>query len=377
MKRLIGYIILILPLSNCVDRLYFEPQNQDQGILMVDGYISDEPGPYEIRLFASSDADGIINYSTPIEAKQITLIEDTGLEEVLLQEEKGVYHTAYNGIRGKIGKKYYVRIEMPDGTIFVSEPEEILPGGTIDSIYYQFEARKPLSGPTEHGFRVFMDATSSTSGGYARWKYTGVFSLETYPQLNNAICNCCRNTGGPAPLPCSGYVLGANGIQYVGECTCCISYISEPEPKPHLNDNAIQTNGTFKKIEMGYVDFNEYNFSRDRYMLKVEQMSLTPNAYEYWKIFRDQKQGAESLFQPAFGRAKSNIQSINSNVKAGGYFYATSIHKKVAFIIGSRDAGVRVPQFRIQPPQANCGLWSTGAQIFKNSSVVRPPEWVD
>ncbi len=375
MKRLICYVLFLCPLTNCVDRLYFEPQNQEEVTLMVDGYISDEPGPYEVRLFASSDADGIVNYRTPIEAMQVTLFDDTGLEEVLVPGEKGVYRTSVNGIRGKVGRKYHIRIEMPDGTIFESDPEEILPSGTIDSVYYQFESRKPLSGPTEYGFRVFMDATSPESGGYSRLKYTGIFSLETFPHLNRFFCNCCRDPGPPAPLPCSGFVLAGNGLQRVGECTCCISYISEPETRPRLNDDAIQTNGTSKKIEMGYVDINEYSFSRDRYMLKVEQMSLNPAAYAYWKIFRDQKLGAESLFQPAFGRARTNIRSTNSAIIAGGYFYATAIHKKVAFIIGSRDAAIRIPQYRIQPPQNNCGLWSTGEQIFRNSSVVAPPEW--
>lgn len=377
MRNSLILFLAILIGNACVDRLDFNPEGQDQGIVIVDGYISDEQGPYTIKLFQSSDVEGVLNSYKPILAKQVMISDNEGAEEVLTYKGDGIYETASNGIQGKVGNKYHILIELFDGTIFESIPEEILPTGTIDNIYYQFESNQPINGPPQYGFRVFMDATSSPSGGYARFRYTGVFSLQTYPELNRFFCNCCRAPGPPAPLPCSGFILGANGLQYVGECTCCISYISEREKKPHLNDNPILTNGTFKKVEMGYVDFNEYSFSRNRYMLKVEQMSLTRSAYEYWKIFRDQKEGSTSLFQPAFGRATTNMRSTNSNIPIGGFFYATSIHKKVAFINGREDAPIKVPQYRIQPPQENCGLWSTGEQIFLNSSVVKPPEWVD
>lgn len=377
MQYLSRALILLIFLDGCIDRLDTATINQDQGVLIVDGYISDRKGPYQVTMIRSSAADGILNHPIPVEAKSVILINQNKSEELMTYKGEGVYESDSDGMQGVVGEKYFLRIELMDGTIFESDPEEMLPTGKVDSIYYQFVSSKPENGPTEYGFNVFMDASSVPEGGYARWRYTGIFSLETFPHLNNFYCNCCRDPGPPAPLPCSGYVWGANGLVPVGECTCCISYISEPESTPHLNDNAAKTDGTFKKMEIGYVDFNEYSFSRDRYMLKVDQMSLTREAYEYWKVFRDQKQGAESLFQPALGKARTNIRSINSDQKAGGFFYATSIHTKVTFIVGSRDASIRVPQFRIQPPQQNCGLWSTGSQIFLHSTTVKPPEWVD
>ncbi|MCB0489160.1 MAG: DUF4249 family protein [Cyclobacteriaceae bacterium] len=377
MRSFSKIVILLLVLEGCIDRLDTATVNQGEGTLIVDGYISDEKGPYQVTMVRSSAVDGILNNPIPVEAKSVLLINQDKSEELMTYKGDGLYESDPDGMRGTVGEKYFIRIELMDGTMFESDPEEILPTGKVDSVYYQFVSSKPESGPTAYGFNVFMNASTLPEGGYARWRYTGIFSLETFPHLNKANCNCCSFPGGPEPLPCSGYSVNENGLVLVRECTCCVSYVSEPESAPHLNDNAAKTDGTFKKVEMGYVDFNEYSFSRDRYMLKVDQMSLTREAYEYWKVFRDQKQGVESLFQPALGKARTNIRSINSAQEAGGFFYATSIHTKVAFIVGSRDASIRVPQYRIQPPQTNCGLWSTGSQIFLHSTTVKPPQWVD
>lgn len=371
MRNSLLLFIGLLVGNSCVDRLQFDVP-EVEGTLVVDGYISDQPGPYSVRLLLLSKTTSVLNLGHEVTAKKVTLFDNEGNWEDLRNQGQGVYATDVNGIRGEVGKKYHLRIELPEGTIFESKPDELTPSGSIDSIYYEYESSLPISGPTQNGFRIYIDATSSLSGGFARWRYSGVFSLRTYPENNWSLSNCPPR-GERAPLPCSGFVW-SGFMKNVGPCTCCISYIAEPESKPHLNDNVIATIGNFKKEEMGYVTLDPYIFSENKYMLKVESMSLSKGGYEYWKVFRDQKEGATSLFQPAFGKAKTNIFSTNSDVEAGGFFYATAIRSRVAFI-SVNGSSLKVPPYKTQPPETNCGLWSTGEQIFQHSSIVPPPEW--
>lgn len=360
--------------NSCVDRLQFDVPDVE-GTLIVDGYISDQPVPYQVKLATLSKSTGYLNFARPVTAKKVMLFDDEGNSEEMRNQGEGIYSTDANGMRGVVGRSYHIQIELYEGNIFESEPDELTPSGTIDSIYYQYESYVPIEGSTQNGLRIFMDASNSPNNSYARFRYTGIFSLRTYPKQNRYIENNCKyqyvENSVRDPLPCSGFISKNGILQYVSPCTCCISYINEPENLPHLNDNI---NGTFRRMEMGYVSIDEFTFSENKYMLRVENMSLSTQAYEYWKIFRDQKEGATSLFQPAFGKAKTNIHSTNSKSEAGGFFYATSINAKVSFI-SLNGTTKKIPQYRTQPPEYYCALWSTGEQLYEHSSIVAPPDW--
>ena len=386
MRLFVNSLVLISILNSCVDRLEVPQIDQETGVLVVDGLITDQDGPYQVRLFRVAESDAILNNIELIRAKQVTIFDDAGKSEVLMRKESGVYETDPNGMKGQVGRKYSVRVETLDGLIFESEPDAMMPNGSVDSLYYLWEAYQPINGPSEYGFRIFMNATS-TEQTRLRWKFTGTYELESFPQyrhINDA--NCGLNPPPPDPPPCSGWrynrvsltnpYAGGTLEQFSEECTCCLCWIPDHEKKPSLSEDVIQTNGEYKRIEIGYVPFNQWTFGRGKYMVKVEQMSLSNTAYQFWKIFKDQKQGTSSLFQPAFGRTQTNLHCTNSNTAVLGIFYASSITSDVLFIRAS-DSPVKVPPYDIDPPNTNCVLWSDCRTLsaFPNGSIYPPPEW--
>ncbi len=131
---------MIFLLTGCVDRLDIPQIDQEEGILVVDGLITDAPGPYKIKLFRVAASDAILNNIEFIRAKQVTIFDDAGTSEVLKLAETGIYETDPNGIRGSGWEKYSIRIEMLDGLIFESEPDEMMPMGSVDSLYYTWES---------------------------------------------------------------------------------------------------------------------------------------------------------------------------------------------------------------------------------------------
>ncbi len=56
MKRHLS-IYLIFLLYSCVDRIELDKLNLDSGFLVVEGHITDEIGPYTVRLFKTSNSD--------------------------------------------------------------------------------------------------------------------------------------------------------------------------------------------------------------------------------------------------------------------------------------------------------------------------------
>ncbi|MCB0487373.1 MAG: DUF4249 domain-containing protein [Cyclobacteriaceae bacterium] len=385
MKKASLLFLVMLLVAACVDRLAIDGVAQEEGTLVVDGLITDAPGPYQVRLFRASVSDAILNNAKPVFAKEVLIFDDLGNTEVLSYKEDGLYETAPDGIRGRPGRKYGVRIKLLDGTDYESQLDEMNPVGSIDSLYYEWEAYKPLKGPPEYGFRIFSNTRGNNPGAHLRWRFSGTYVLETFPQfrrLNDA--NCGSTPPPPDPPPCSGWVynlavpgnrFAGGSLEYVGECTCCICWVTQQEKKPTLSEDVVVTDGTFANIEVGYVSFDQWTFGKKKYMVKVEQMSLSPAAYDFWQVFKDQKEGSSSLFQPAFGRTTTNLYSTNSNNTVMGIFYAAAIRTKVMFLTAD-DAKVVVPPYDIEPKE-NCVLWSDCERLaaFPNGLAYPPPEW--
>ncbi|MGE0590393.1 MAG: DUF4249 domain-containing protein [Cyclobacteriaceae bacterium] len=372
----------------CVDRIDVDAESTGQGILVVDGFISDAEGPYVIRLFRTTKAENVLEASVPVIARSVVISDDTGKSEILTAKEDGVYRTAPTGIRGEIGRSYSLRVELIDGKVFESAPDLLSEGGQIDSLYYEWESVTPVGAPPRSGFRVYVNG-NAPKDAFTRWRFSGAYMAQSFPELNKYEPNCSKTETGeppptPDPLPCSGYIttgirtrfgLSIGNLIRVGNCTCCVCWVTDAEDKPVLNNVTISTEGIYNKIEVGYIPFDQWTFANKRYMLKVEQMSLSSEAFAFWKVIADQKNGSSSLFQPAFGKATTNMVSTNSDSKAIGYFYAASVSKKVLFLT-TDDAPIPVPDPAIEPTK-NCALWRDCTSIFPYSSYTQPAEWVD
>jgi len=320
-------ISIVFMVMSCVDRLDTENLilEEDNSQIVIDGYISDQLGPYFVKVFKPSAVDDVLNSRDGVNAKQVSIYDEDGNQEILLGE-RGFYYTHPSSIRGQVGRRYWLEVELFDGRVFRSIPEEIQPSGTVDSIYVEFESYKPLSGPTVNYFNVFIDATAGPNP-LLRWRDTGIFYITTQP-------------GG------------------------CWSRVYEPGPQ--VSDGQVVQDGKFKSVLVGTIPINEYTFY-SKYMLRFEQMSLTKNAYDFWKVAADQFNSKESLFQPSFGSLPTNIYEVNTNEPALGIFYATSIVRKNIFLTKD-DVPVQVPPYTLEI-NAPC------VNVFANATATRPVDW--
>lgn len=364
--------VLIALLFSCIERI------DDQGVMddlnnsniVIEGFVSDQPGPYSIGIFFPSSIGDNVLSRIPVPTKRVTLISDVGEVEDLISDGSGIHKTSEVGIIGVIGREYKLRIELLGGEVFESEPEVLAPVGPVTDVRSEFVSFKPLTGPTEYGFKVFMDAENQI--GSVRWRFSGTYLVETFPKLRtHPKCKGAQ----PSPPTCSGYIWVPEELRVVriGECTCCYCWARDNDKKPFLSDEIVSTDGSYKNIEIAFIPFDVWRFHFGKYMIKVEQMSLSGNAFEFWKIIRDQKNGSTSLFQPAIGRIKTNFSSKNSDRQAIGFFYATSIKQKVIFL-GPDDARIPVPEFDLDNSQV-CLFQDECNVAFPGASRTPPPEW--
>jgi hypothetical protein len=366
----IKWCLVFIILSACVEQIDFDvPSAEFQTV--VEGMISDGPGPYTVKISKgiSLDADSV--YRLPMSDAKVKLYDDEGNVEDFKEANPGEYKTS-RFIQGRIGHAYHIVIETEDGKIFESEPDHLKPVGEIENIRYEFEARtivKPYGEVEANVFNIFVDANGGVGDdNFVRWVFTGTYKVVTTPELHetwNPPYTPYKN-----PPPCSGYRLiggpiGSGGLlEQFGDCTCCTCWANHFESIPQLSDVQLVSNNQFKNIKVGEVPVNSVTFY-DKYMIEVEQMSLTRKAFDFFRLVRVQKEAAASLFQPPSGEIKGNINSVNSNQSVVGFFWSSSVKKKTIFIHRSDVPYPITPLPIVKEP----------CTVYRNSSTIKPANW--
>lgn len=363
----IQWLAAFAMLIACVDPIHIEV-SQTQYPLVVDGFITDSPGPYTVKLSTGYDLNGATSDRNPVEKAQIELFDDEGNAESFMETTAGEYKTG-GTIQGKVGHAYHIEIKTADGKTFQSAPDTIHSVGQVEAIRYEFEARtiEMNYGPTTADlFNVYLDANGSEDeSSYVRWRFIGTYKFVTHPENRIVLAS-----GFPLPDPpvCSGHTIepgpGGGILTQQAPCTCCECWISQFENIPHLSDGQFIRNHEFKNIKIAEVPVNGNTF-QDRYMIEVQQMSLTKSSYEYFDLIKKQKEGATSLFQPPFAEIRGNLVPTNSSDPVVGLFWATSIKSKFTFI--ERDD---VP-YILPPPD----YVTEPCTALQNSSNVKPAQW--
>ncbi|MEQ8472047.1 MAG: DUF4249 domain-containing protein [Marinoscillum sp.] len=372
MGRLINkyLIILCVGFQACVEPIDFDlPQAANQ--LVIEGMISDGPGPYQVKLSRGIDLNSDTLVTTGVTGAQVELFDDQGNSEQLVEMGNGVYQTT-GVIQGEVGRSYHLIIQS-GGSTYRSKPDLMTPVGAIEEIKFEYEERTRVE---EFGeiradvFNVYVDANAGEgSNPYIRWRLTGTFRAETYPMFHMTWTP--PYSPYKDPFPCSGYIVvefvPGGKLEKVGECTCCECWGREYPDAPTLSDSELVSNGEFKNVKVGEVAITNYGF-HDKYLLEIEQMSMSRAAFDFFKLIRDQKEGSGSIFQPQSGEIIGNFVAENTTDPVIGIFWASSISKKHRYIERS-DIPYNLPEITY--------ITLPCADVYKNSTYDKPSLWVD
>jgi hypothetical protein len=277
-KSLLNILIILLILIGCVEPYEFEIVEGDSR-MVVEGRITNKPGPYEVILTKSAnyttDVSGISKY---ISGALVYIIDDQENFELLEEKYSGHYYTSESGIQGVIGHSYYLEIIM--GTdIYRSEPEVILDSPPIDRLFYEYEPGSTLK---EQGFYVYLDTNDpSDKLNFYKWESTSwwLYSWD------------------------------------------CWNRVRDFDPFNIQSDENVNGN----KIARQLIKIAPYN-STLPYIVTVEQLSLSAQAYNYLKNVNKQIESSGTMFDPPPTFLRGNIEKVNNpDYLVLGYFYAAGI----------------------------------------------------
>ena len=106
--------------------------------LIIEGYITNQPGPYQVKITQS--VSYFSNNPYPIiDNAFVTLSDNTGQADTLLYQGNGVYATnSFTGIQGRF---YYLTVTV-NGKVYTAE-SLMLPMVSIDALTYGFKEASP------------------------------------------------------------------------------------------------------------------------------------------------------------------------------------------------------------------------------------------
>ncbi|MEZ4974400.1 MAG: DUF4249 family protein [Cyclobacteriaceae bacterium] len=382
-SSIILFTILLLS-DSCVDRIEQDVTFDEKSILVVVGLITDQPGPYTVKLTWALGPNSVLSSPTPVLAKELRITDDLGNTEVMQTTDIGIFQTSPTGMRGTHGRSYTLNITLLDGTIYESSPQLMPLPVTMDSVYFEWGSKLNAIEEEEVGFHLYADAPA-VEGQYLRWRFSGNYFAESFPQFNLFGNNCGSFPDQPPipdPLPCSGYITTGERfgqqvmlgeLRQVGPCTCCTCWASEVGRTAILTEDIKVVNNRYQHVSLAFIPFDAWRFGLGKYLARVELMSINEEAYNFWKVVNDQKEGSSSLFQPAVGKTRTNITAVNKKREALGLFYTAAVSKEIRFI-DRTDAPEKLADPTI-PPATNCVLWRSCTDVYFNSSFDKPSDW--
>jgi hypothetical protein len=333
MKPLRFFPILFLFADACIER-YDLPELMSEPKLVVNGMITNQPGPYTVELFISSDLNTNLNKPTAVAGAVIKIVDDEGNWERLIEKSVGVYQTNPTGMQGREGKKYHIEIAIGEKQ-YRSAPQELVAAGEISDVRYEFQLdainRNEPAKPQDV-LNVYIDSKGvAGETNLFRWRWSSTHEVRTFPELRT------REFGRPPvvipdPLVCSGYVPGPAGtIRKVDICTCCNCWVEEFAQRAMVSNNQAVKADQFNSVQIAKVPVDHWRFSV-KYYMKIEQFSLSQEGYNFWKLVQSQQEGEGSLFQPNSVKVKGNVFSTTSDEEVLGFFGVSGVAEREFFI---------------------------------------------
>lgn len=366
MNRSLLTFVLLITAASCVDRVNFDPPLPAAFAVVIDGFISDQPGPYEVRISKAFDIQSKTSIKQMVNVASISISDNVGNTEELVRVQNGIYRTSSNGIQGTVGRAYKLKIGMLDGRVYESEPDTLFPGGTVDSVYHEFVSSKDLEGKTNYDFDMYFNSTTGSLNHHTfLWKMVGTYQVDTNPEAFKVSCGEAKC---PAPLSCSSYTLQNGQLEYYKPCDCCTCWVNIYNDLPLVSDDQLALNGRFTKVKAGKVPLTQWTFMY-KVHLEIQQFSLSPQAFTFWRGIKAQKMATNSLFQPLTGKIIGNFHQLSGvEGPVEGIFYASSIKTKSIFIQRSD-----VPNEGLIPKQSL--PFEDSCLTFGNSTNIQPDFW--
>jgi Domain of unknown function (DUF4249) len=132
--RGLSALVCALLFITCIQEIDFQNSDANQAQLVVNGAFTDDAGPH--RLYLTRPGNYTRQAFNTIAGAQVILTDDVGGRFEYRERPDGEKRVLYEleGVQGVPGRTYTLEIKLPDGKIYRSQPQKMLPSLPLDDI---------------------------------------------------------------------------------------------------------------------------------------------------------------------------------------------------------------------------------------------------
>lgn len=305
-------VMLVLLLSTCEEGFTPELDSKYENVMVVEGEISNAPGPYTVKLTSSASFN--TSKAIPLTGYKVVIIDDQENSEILSEMEKGVYTSSPDGIRGIVGREYKLSIVATNGQEYESEFEILRPPPPIDSVYAKIETVVNDDLPYNiEGYRFYLNThTISPEPTYLLWRLDA-----TYKYSADLIIR---------------WMYDGQLHQYTNSDSLRYCWINNKIYTYFLFNNENVNTNTIRDFPLHYVATDVRDLSI-RYSLLTKQYSISKDAYIFWSNVKEQNENLGDLYTKQPFQIRGNVFNINNKSEPVlGYFMVAGTSEKRIFV---------------------------------------------
>ena len=343
--KLPAYILLflILPGLFACTEPYDADIRTDQKILVVDGYLDNQVGNSYVKLSVAIpyDSTGIPQRVT---GASVSVHDNTGTAIPFKETSAGYYKPLKSSFAGEINKSYTLTVNTPDGLVYVSKSEKMMPqlnpikvsGGynkqeIVIKDYYGNYSKKvtdfceiyyDFSGESEEIPRFRF--TSSQLAEYIIYK-----ELPIPKDTLTGYWFYCWLTTADNNLRFTNEKYPTNSVEVKNQTVCT----TNPDKKIQVCDMNLKT--------LNYDDtvITIYEFKR---IVKINQFRLNEDSYTFYKGVENQAEAEGKMFDPSVTQLYGNITCQTDPGKIALGFFEVSSVSTLSWIIDRNGPGTPV-----------------------------------
>lgn len=316
------YLLVFLALCSTACEEYFLPELDDfDSVLIIDGAITNLPGPYTVRLSRSSGITA--SDQRAVEGATVTIIAEGGEQETLAESQPGQYTTSADGIQGAPGRSYKVRIQLKDGSLYESAyqplPDPVAIASVGADLEYQYLS---LEEPEVPGYQFYVTTEPIDSPEkYLMW------SLEaTYKYQSDFTIDYLYSSQGIAAYPDPAEFRTCWRTDQINEIfTFRTAMLSQP---------------VIERLPLHFARADEREISI-RYSLLARQFTLSEEAYTFWNNLQRQIESQETLYNTQPFQIRGNLYNVgNPDETVLGYFMVAGQEEQRIFVDHPGELGL-------------------------------------
>lgn len=307
-------LILVLSLTvvySCIDE-YPLDITAYESLLVVDGTITNAPGPYQVKLSRSTSVSSPIY--VPVENAQLSILDNFGQEFLLQETDPGTYLTMDSSIQGIPGRSYKLSIKLSGGETYESNFSRLRNSVSIDSVYTIIESR-PTHDPDQDldGLQFYINTGQAEDDSvYFFWRLQETYEYHAAFTID--------------------YIYDGTLHHFYNFDTLFYCYKTNEIPRIYTESNKNKSIARLTDYPLHFVGADSYRLS-ERYSMLIRQYLVDREAFAFWESVKEQISNDELLFNSQFYQVRGNVKNVNDPQEpVMGYFTVAGASSKRFFV---------------------------------------------